>query len=344
MKLVFVKFAMRNRNNHRKENEEQESKDNSTTNMNQLNGDSIPALIPLVGPDIVTSKMEIFLKRKTQTSDNNKSGERHDESESSPNRGNFLELIKLVVGKVTLGNAPGNNLIVASGIPKDIRYSNIFQEINDDVFSLLIDESSDISKKEQMVVVLRYVTCGIVQERFVGLVHVKDTNALSFKLILNSYFKQHAFLLIQRFEALILGENSSAYYVQCFAHQLQLVVVAVAHKHIEVGKFFDMISSFMNVVCASCKRTYMIRENQKKKSFLLEDSEIHGGVHTTKRLSVWLMYFHLLLRCFGMLKMRVGILSVNVKQVCVLFTPDVAYFGAYKIIVTGSPQKKIKIS
>ena len=86
------------------------------------------------------------------------------------------------MGKVTLGNAPGNNQMVALSIQKDIvlcfaqevlKY--IFEEIGDDVFSLLVDESSDISKKEQMVVVLRYVTCGIVKERFVGLVHVKDT-------------------------------------------------------------------------------------------------------------------------------------------------------------------------
>ncbi|KAL4579401.1 hypothetical protein LXL04_015545 [Taraxacum kok-saghyz] len=49
--------------------------------------------------------------------------------------------------------------------------------IGDDVFALLVDESSDISKKEQMAVVLRYVTCGIVKERFIGIVHVKETSA-----------------------------------------------------------------------------------------------------------------------------------------------------------------------
>ena len=38
--------------------------------------------------------------------------------------------------------------------------------------------------------------------------------------------------------SLILRENNSAYYVHCFAHQLQLVVVAVAKKHFEVSDFF----------------------------------------------------------------------------------------------------------
>ncbi|XP_024993104.1 uncharacterized protein LOC112526901 [Cynara cardunculus var. scolymus] len=37
------------------------------------------------------------------------------------------------------------------------------------------------------------------------------------------------------------------------------------NKHIETGKFFDMIASLMNVVCASCKRTYMVQESQKEK-------------------------------------------------------------------------------
>ena len=61
----------------------------------------------------------------------------HNESKTSLHRGNFLELIKLigdqneVVGKVTLGNAPGNNHMVAPSNQKDIvhcfaqEYSNI---------------------------------------------------------------------------------------------------------------------------------------------------------------------------------------------------------------------------
>jgi hypothetical protein len=32
-------------------------------------------------------------------------------------------------------------------------------------------------------------------------------------------------------QSLILRENSSAYYVHCFAHQLQLVLVAIMRKH-----------------------------------------------------------------------------------------------------------------
>jgi hypothetical protein len=49
-------------------------------------------------------------------------------------------------------------------------------------FSVLIDESRDISVKEQMVVMLRYVNNeGKVVERFLALKHVKDTTSDALK-------------------------------------------------------------------------------------------------------------------------------------------------------------------
>ncbi|XP_024989312.1 uncharacterized protein LOC112523872 [Cynara cardunculus var. scolymus] len=64
-------------------------------------------------------------------------------------------------------------------------------------------------------------------------------------------------------KALILNENSSAYYIHCFAHQLQLVVIAVANKHDGVENFFNMLGMVINVVNASCKRKDMLRQSYK---------------------------------------------------------------------------------
>ncbi|KAJ6960200.1 hypothetical protein NC653_038286 [Populus alba x Populus x berolinensis] len=61
---------------------------------------------------------------------------------------------------------------------------------------------------------------------------------------------------------LILNSNPSAYYVHCFAHRLQLTLVAVTKKHNEVGDVFNIISSIINIVGASCKRMEVIREKQ----------------------------------------------------------------------------------
>ena len=43
---------------------------------------------------------------------------------------------------------------------------------------------------------------------------------------------------INSLKTLILKENKSAFCVRCFAHQLQLTLVAVAKNHINIAEFF----------------------------------------------------------------------------------------------------------
>ncbi|KAL9830568.1 putative transcription factor and/or regulators TTF-type(Zn) family [Arabidopsis thaliana] len=220
----------------------------------------------------------------------------HDESVDSENRGNFLELVKYTAGqneavsKVVLENAPKNNQMVCPKIQKDIVHCfaeevirSIIQEVDHDVFCLIVDESADISDKEQMAVVFCFVDKhGTVKERFIGLIHVKETFSASLKCAIDSLFAKLGLSIKQLrgqgydgasnmkgefngLRSLILRENSSAYYIHCFAHQLQLVVVAVAKKHFKIGDFFDMISVLINVVGASCKRKDRVRDEFRKK-------------------------------------------------------------------------------
>ncbi|XP_018455197.1 uncharacterized protein LOC130496927 [Raphanus sativus] len=220
----------------------------------------------------------------------------HDEKEESTNKGNFLELLKYTasqneaVRKVVLNNAPKNNQMTSPPIQKDIAHcfaeevtKSVIQEINNDVFGLLVDESADISDKEQMAVVFRFVDkFGLVKERFVGLSHVKETSSSTLKDAIDDLFSKHGLSLkkvrgqgydgasnmkgeFNGLRSLILRESRSAYYVHCFAHQLQLVVVAGAKKHFEVGEFFDMVHVLLNVVGASCKRKVMLTESNRKR-------------------------------------------------------------------------------
>ncbi|XP_047961421.1 zinc finger MYM-type protein 1-like [Salvia hispanica] len=113
----------------------------------------------------------------------------HDESEGSLNQGNFLELLKVIsscsdeISSVVLKNAPGNLKLTSPRIQKDIinafaveTTKVIVQDMGNDFFSILVDECRDISVKEQMGVVVRYVDKnGCVMERFLGVVHVSDT-------------------------------------------------------------------------------------------------------------------------------------------------------------------------
>ncbi|XP_076954088.1 uncharacterized protein LOC143628357 [Bidens hawaiensis] len=171
----------------------------------------------------------------------------------------------------------------------------IFDELSDDVFSILVDESRDVSKKEQTAMVLRYVDkFGFVKERFVGLVHVMETTALSLKKVIDELFAHYNLSLsrirgqgydgasnmsdeFNGLKALILKENSSAYFVHCFAHQLQLIVVALANKHHDIFKFLNEVSSLVNVVGASCKRVDLIRESQRERLGLNPEVETGSG-------------------------------------------------------------------
>ena len=99
----------------------------------------------------------------------------HDESSSSLNKGNFLEMIdwykerkeevKLAFDELCPANAqmtcPKIQKQLAKCCAQEVT-KVIKEEIGDGLFSVLIDESHDISIKEQMAVIVRLVNISIV--------------------------------------------------------------------------------------------------------------------------------------------------------------------------------------
>ena len=65
--------------------------------------------------------------------------------------------------------------------------------------------------------------------------------------------------------------NKSAFYVHCFAHQLQLTLVAVTKNHINITEFFYMVSNLVIVIGGSCKKWDALRDAQFAK--IKEDLE-----------------------------------------------------------------------
>jgi len=59
---------------------------------------------------------------------------------------------------------------------------------------------------------------------------------------------------------LIMRENNTTYYVHYFAHQLQLVIVAIVRKNKGISDFLTKISILLNVVGGSAKRKDIMRE------------------------------------------------------------------------------------
>jgi hypothetical protein len=233
----------------------------------------------------------------------------HDESIDSSNQGNFLEMLrwyadrKKKVRQAVLENAPENDKVICPSIQKDIVNAAslettraIINDLGDELFAILVDESRDISNFEQMVVVLRYVNKhGCIVERFLGIVHVKSTTAVALKMAIDELFCKHGLTTsrirgqgydgasnmkgeLRGLKSLILRESPSAFYVHCFAHQLQLALVAIAKDHIEVCSLFNIVSILINVVVGSCKRNYMLKEEQNEKvKNALKNGEIVSG-------------------------------------------------------------------
>jgi hypothetical protein len=88
-------------------------------------------------------------------------------------------------------------------------------------------------------------------------------------------------------QSLIMRENISAFYVHCFAHQLQLVLVAIARKHKGISDFFTMISILLNVVGGSSKRRDMIRDiNLQEMSKALGCGQLQIGIGLNQEQSL----------------------------------------------------------
>ncbi|XP_076911265.1 uncharacterized protein LOC143569178 [Bidens hawaiensis] len=150
--------------------------------------------------------------------------------------------------------------IIANKVRKHIR-----SEVGDSYFCVMIDESRDESKKEQMAKVLRFVDVeGIIRESKIrgqgydGASNMRgEWNGL---------------------QALVIKDCPYAYYVHCFAHRLQLALVTASREIIPINQFFNNLVSIINVVCSSSKRH---DELQKAKGVeikeLLELGEIKSG-------------------------------------------------------------------
>ncbi|KAI5327653.1 hypothetical protein L3X38_027049 [Prunus dulcis] len=185
----------------------------------------------------------------------------NDESVTSSNRGNYLELLQFLanndekVKEVVLENAPGHLKLVAPKIQKDIvnacageTLDVIMSGLKDRFFSILVDEARDISVKEQMAMVLRYVDDkGHVIERFVRVQHVTDTTSSTLKDAIDIFFSSNGLSFFK-----LRGQGYDG------ASNMR-ALVAVAKKNIDIASFFTTTNSVVNHVGASCKQRDALR-------------------------------------------------------------------------------------
>ncbi|XP_040367790.1 zinc finger MYM-type protein 1-like isoform X1 [Rosa chinensis] len=97
--------------------------------------------------------------------------------------------MSIEVERVVLGNAPGNAKYISPSIQKQLLNilgnkvrNKIREEVGDSKYCILVDEAVDISSKEQMAIILRFVDCqGIIRERFFKIVSVPNTTSQTLK-------------------------------------------------------------------------------------------------------------------------------------------------------------------
>ncbi|CAD6258505.1 unnamed protein product [Miscanthus lutarioriparius] len=243
----------------------------------------------------------------------------HDESSTSNNKGTYREMVDWYKDKVE---------IVKDAYDKDKK------------FFVLIDESRDVSIKEQMAVILRFVNDeGKVMERLLGLQHVESCTAASLKEALVKMLNSHK-LPISRLrgqgydgasnmrgefngvQKLIRDENPYAFYVYCFAHQLQLVVVTVATSTPAIAYFFNYVPLIVNTVSASCMRKdALLAKHHDVLLEKLESGEIITGKGLNQECSLarpgdtrWGSHLKTLLRILVMWEAVIDILEIVKKD------------------------------
>ncbi|PWZ39807.1 hypothetical protein Zm00014a_003413 [Zea mays] len=83
---------------------------------------------------------------------------------------------------------------------------------------------------------------------------------------------------IKGLKTLILQESPSAYYIHCFAHQVQLVLVVVAKGNNDCVWFFDQVFLLLNIVGVSCNHHGMLRTARLENIIkALECGQIESG-------------------------------------------------------------------
>ena len=193
----------------------------------------------------------------------------HRESQSSLNRGNFLEILHLIakhdkVVEERLQCGPRNAIYTSPEVQNTLLNilanmvrRTICSGVRDaGVFSLLADETKDCSKQEQLAIVLRYVDSkAVLHEHFITYVQATSLTAESLvKYILDTLRDFHLdskCIISQGYDgaSVMSGKLSGvqqrlreiapqAIYIHCYAHTLNLVLVDCVKMIQSASEFF----------------------------------------------------------------------------------------------------------
>ena len=216
----------------------------------------------------------------------------HIESAQSQNPGNFKAILDLVAkhdesfhqsyegaarnAVYTSPEIQNQLALIMGNMVREIICSDIRDAI---YYSLLVDESKDVGKKEQMSIMLRYVKDGNVYERFIGFVHISNLDAGSLVEYISTTLGACSIsfddCISQCYDGASVMSGSCtgvqqrirelapcAIYTHCCAHRLNLVLVDCSKSLPIVGDFLALLES-LYVFMSTSKAHEIFLEKQK---------------------------------------------------------------------------------
>ena len=218
----------------------------------------------------------------------------HDESEDSDNKGNYLELIQLISvfdrnlalhlkenEKYCRYTSPAiQNEII--GTLAQITRDDIINEIKEaGIFSMMLDETSDMSKDEQLSFVFRYALWGEIFETFLTFKNIASTTGEILFGTVNITLKEFELEIknlrglgtdgaanmtgkYQGLKTRILEVNPIVKSVRCACHALNLVLVQACQSSIPMKVFFATLGELYVFIEGSPKRHNTFFDIQKE--------------------------------------------------------------------------------
>ena len=226
----------------------------------------------------------------------------HDESTASLNKGNYRELLECLAkfdsvferrfhGRLADSErASGGG--VFTGVSADIQndliecidmiiQDQIDKEIQECTFlTIQVDETTDVSTKEQLSAIIRLDRNGEIVERFLKFVNVsQDRSAPAItaivKEILNRYGESLKEKLVMQtydgatvmsghiggVQTLLRQDYPFAFFFHCAAHRLNLVLCQSASRISHAKVFFANVSAFSSFTSVSSKRKELFRSH-----------------------------------------------------------------------------------
>lgn len=195
----------------------------------------------------------------------------HDESDESDNKGNFREILDTVANHdaavkhrlTIIHNAKYTSKIIQNEVLDclaEMVRSEIIEEVKEsEFFSIMADETKDVSKQEQISFILRYYYNGVIKESFLHFESAERLNAAGLTEKIVNLLERHGLdyknhLIGPAYDgaAVMSGKHSGvqariiqqakyAFYVHCSAHCLNLVLVDAVKAVPEAEEFFALL-------------------------------------------------------------------------------------------------------